>query len=300
LRKNDLGFKQRSAGLSNSALRSTGRRREGRRIRAKRSLGQHFLVDRKAVGRILRATAATPGEPLLEIGPGRGALTADLLEQAGRMAAVEVDRELAARLRARFDERLLLIEQDVLELELATVPGLLGFPDGRPLVVVGNLPYNISKPIVQSMIRQRAQVGRMVLMFQREVAQRLTARPGGKHYGPLGILAGLAYRIERLFELGPRAFAPPPKVVSAVTRWTPREPALDPAAEPVLRTVLASCFARRRRTLRNNLRARLAGDEQRTDRLLEAAGIDGSLRAEAIDPAGFARLARLWPEDALI
>jgi 16S rRNA (adenine1518-N6/adenine1519-N6)-dimethyltransferase len=268
---------------------------------AKRSLGQNFLIDRRAVQRIVAALAPLSGEPVLEIGPGRGALTGDLIRAAGRIAAVEYDDALAERLRERFAATALdLRVQDVLQVDLAEVASALAADGAAPLVVVGNLPYNISKPIAQMLIRQRRHVDRAVLMFQREVARRLTARPGSRAYGPLSVLAGFAFRIERLFDLPPRAFWPRPGVVSTVTRWTRSEgPALAEGDEQRLRRVLAACFSRRRKTLRNNLRG-IFGDDTRVDRLLEAASLDGGLRAEAVPPEGFSRLAARWDDTSLL
>ena len=268
---------------------------------AKRSLGQHFLVDERIVARIGRALAPRPDEALLEIGPGRGALTADLLRRCDRMAAVELDATLVARLRARVaEDRLVLLERDVLRTPLRTVLKALGRADGERLVVAGNLPYNISKPIVQKLIQERDCVDRAVLMFQREVADRLTASPGTRRYAPLGVLAGFAFHIEPLFDVSPRCFSPAPRVLSTVTRWSaPHGPPLCHDDEKRLRLVLAASFARRRRTLRNNLKSAL-GDESRVEELLAAAEIDGSLRAEALAPAAFLRLASRWDLDALV
>jgi 16S rRNA (adenine1518-N6/adenine1519-N6)-dimethyltransferase len=258
-------------------------------------LGQHFLVDRQATARIVRALEIAPGDPLLEIGPGRGALTASLIEAAGRIAAVEIDRHLAADLRGRFEEsRLHLVVGDVLGLDLHRLLRELGSCEAR-LVVAGNLPYEVSKPIVQKLIRERESVDRAVLMFQREVAERLTAPPGGRRFGPITVLAGLCYEIEILFHLAPRAFHPPPKVESSVTRWRRRSDLrLDGELENRLRRVLAHCFARRRRTLRNNLRAALLDDTQ-VDQLLERVGLDGTRRAETLSPQAFLRLAASFP-----
>jgi 16S rRNA (adenine1518-N6/adenine1519-N6)-dimethyltransferase len=266
-----------------------------------KSLGQHFLIDRGAIRRIVTALALRSGEPVLEIGPGKGALTGELVRAAGRIAAVEIDPMLALRLRQQFDaERLFLFEQDVLRLDLAAVLDALGTTGDARLVLAGNLPYRISKPVAQMLIRNRQRIDRAVLMFQQEVARRMTAAPGGRNYGPLSILLGLTYRIEMLFDLPPRAFSPRPGVVSTVTRWRKRvQRQLTREDERRLRTVLAGCFARRRRTLRNNLRA-VFGDEQRVARVLAAAGIDGGLRAEAVPPDGFLRLAALWDEAALL
>jgi 16S rRNA (adenine1518-N6/adenine1519-N6)-dimethyltransferase len=268
---------------------------------AKKSLGQHFLIDRRSVARIVRALGVRNDDPVLEIGPGRGALTTALVRSAGRIAAVELDATLAGSLRRRFGEDcLVLFEQDVLGLELAQVLDSLGVDSERRLLVVGNLPYNISKPVVRKLIRERDRVARAVLMFQREVAVRLTAQPGRRAYGPLTVLAGLAFRIETLFDLPPRAFSPAPRVVSTVTRWNPSDADVPPDEElRRLREVLQVSFASRRRTLRNNLRHALA-DRERAERLLEAARIDGALRAEAIRPAEFLRLAALWDRRALL
>lgn len=266
-----------------------------RRRSPARRLGQNFLIDRGAVRRIVEAAGVERGEALLEIGPGKGALTVELVERAGRVAAVELDARLASALEQRFDpSELLLLREDVLRTDLGALPGRLGVDPGRRLVVVGNLPYQISKPVAMKLIRERDRVARAVLMFQREVATRLTATPGTRAYGPLTVLAGLAYDIEGLFDLGPNAFRPRPAVVSRVTRWRRRAAEeLTAALEPSLRACLAACFASRRRTLRNNLRGALEAGE--AERLLEAAQLSGGLRAEEVPPPGFVRLARLWP-----
>ncbi len=259
---------------------------------AKKSLGQNFLVDPRAMGRIV--DAAEPQDAwVVEIGPGRGAITHRLLAMARGMAAVELDRDLAARLRddRSFDE-LIVIEDDILNTPLSRVRELLGADPRAPLVVVGNLPYNISKPIVQKLIREHREISRAVLMFQREVATRLTARPGSRDYGPFGILANKVFSIKKLFDLAPGAFRPRPKVDSSVTVWSPADEAPDPASVDELRACLAVCFASRRRTLRNNLRNRL-GEGEVVDRLLAEANLDGGARAEAIPPEGFDRLAPL-------
>ncbi len=263
--------------------------------RAKKALGQHFLVDRGAVKRIVEAVGPCAGEPVLEIGPGHGALTGPLIDAVGRIAAVELDEGLAATLRTRHDpSRLILFTQDVLRLDLAEVLSSLGAPDGRRLAVAGNLPYNISKRVAQQLIRDRQHIDRAVLMFQREVATRLTSDPGGRSYGPLSVLTKLVYHVEALFDLPPRAFAPRPRVVSCVTRWRRRGGrALEPERERNLRAVLAVCFARRRRTLRNNLRAALR-DDQRVEHLLAAIETPGDLRAEALEPAVFLQMADHW------
>lgn len=262
---------------------------------ALRRFGQNFLVDAGAIARICDALSPLPGEALLEIGPGRGALTGALLATGLPVVAVEIDRGLAERLRERFAGRpLVVLEQDILDLDFRTVASRAGLSESAPLVVAGNLPYNLSKPIAMRIVGERAQVARAVLMFQREVADRLLAVPGTKEYGPLGVLAGLAFRIERVQDLPPGAFRPRPKVTSTVTRWTRRDPSpLDDALEPALRRVLRAAFARRRGTLRVNLRAAL--DETSAASVLSAAGVDDGLRAERLPPEAFLRMAAAWP-----
>ncbi|HXV76281.1 MAG TPA: 16S rRNA (adenine(1518)-N(6)/adenine(1519)-N(6))-dimethyltransferase RsmA [Candidatus Polarisedimenticolaceae bacterium] len=260
-----------------------------------RGLGQNFLVDRAAIRRIVEALAAGPGDAVVEIGPGRGALTEGLIAGAGRIVAIEYDRRLAEALRRRFAEtRLIVVARDVLRVELASLGPLLGRPAGAPLAVAGNLPYAISKPVAMKLIRERRSVARAILMFQKEVADRLLADPGTRSYGPLTVLARLTYTVERLFDLGPGAFRPRPKVDSTVTTWRPLEATLDERTERALVSVLAAAFRSRRRTLRNNLLAAL-DDGARVDRLLGASGLDSTVRAEAIPPDGFLGLAHGWP-----
>jgi 16S rRNA (adenine1518-N6/adenine1519-N6)-dimethyltransferase len=257
----------------------------------RKRFGQHFLTDAAAIQRIVAAAALAPSDEVIEIGPGRGALTAALLASRASITAIEIDRDLARALIDRYPgERLRLIEADVLDVDLSALAG------AAELVLVGNLPYNISKPIAMKLVASRRVVRRAVLMFQREVALRLTAPPGSRAYGPLSVICGKAFGIEALFDLPPGAFRPPPEVRSTVTRWTRRE-AVDLSDEAVgrLRAVLAASFAHRRRTIHNNLRHALAGGEAAAEAVLSAAGIDGALRAEALPPEAFDALAAAWP-----
>jgi len=257
----------------------------------RRRFGQNFLTDRGVIGRIVAALAPGAVENVLEIGPGRGALTEALLATVPHISAIEIDRDLAAHLRSQYPEaQLRVIETDVLDVSFSALAGAL------PLVIAGNLPYNISKPVAMKLVVERRAVSRAVLMFQREVAGRLTATVGTAAYGPLTVLAGRAYRIERLFDIAPGAFHPRPQVVSTVTRWTPRnDEALPESLIAPLKTVLRAAFARRRQTLQKNVRAALSGDDTAASALLAQAGLDGGLRAEAVPPEGFVVLARLWP-----
>jgi 16S rRNA (adenine1518-N6/adenine1519-N6)-dimethyltransferase len=260
-------------------------------VHARRRFGQNFLTDETAIGRIVAALAPRPHENVLEIGPGRGSLTEALLAAVPAIVAVEIDRDLAALLRARYpQDRLRLIEGDVLGVAFD------GLARSGPLVIAGNLAYNISKPVAMKMVVERRAIDRAVLMFQREVADRLTAPPGDRAYGPLTVLAGQAYRIERLFDLRPGAFHPRPSVSSTVTRWTRREDdALSADLVGPLMAVLRAAFAHRRQTVQKNLRGVLAGGNDDAVRVLARAGVDGALRAEAIAPEGFVAIARAWP-----
>lgn len=259
--------------------------------RARKRFGQNFLTDPAAIRRIVAALGPSASENVLEIGPGRGALTSALLEVVPAISAIEIDRDLAALLRSRYaEDRLRVIEKDVLDVTFDALA------QKAQLVIAGNLPYNISKPVAMKLVLERRAVLRAVLMFQREVADRLTALPGTAAYGPLTVLAGRAYRIERLFDLAPGAFRPRPKVVSTVTRWTPREAGeLPESLIAPLKAVLSAAFAHRRQTLRKNLRATLRGGDAAAVLLLTQAGLDGALRAEAIPPQGFVALALAWP-----
>ena len=259
--------------------------------RARKRFGQNFLTDTVAIRRIVAALAPGASENVLEIGPGRGALTEALLAVVPSISAVEIDRDLAALLRSRFPaDRLRLIEEDVLLVAFESLARQ------AQLVIAGNLPYNISKPVAMKLVLERRSVLRAVLMFQREVADRLTALPGTGAYGPLTVLAGRAYRIERLFDLAPGAFHPRPKVVSTVTRWTSREAGdLPESLVAPLKAVLGAAFAHRRQTLRKNLRAALRGGDDDAVALLAQTGLDGALRAERIPPEGFVALAHAWP-----
>lgn len=259
---------------------------------ARRRFGQNFLTDPSAIRRIVATLAPKPEDTVLEIGPGRGALTEALLEAVPSMLAVEIDRDLVRFLRARFPgDRLRLFEDDILELPLDRLT------TGGRLVIAGNLPYNISKPVAMKLVVERRLVARATLMFQREVADRLTARPGTRAYGPLTVLCGRAYRIEPMFDLPPGAFRPSPKVMSCVTRWTPHEEEAFPDdLYAPLRAVLGAAFAHRRQTIRKNLRGVLSGGDAAARTLLAAAGVDGALRAEMVLPDGFVALARAWPD----
>lgn len=207
-------------------------------------LGQHFLRSAGTLEKIARAACPEPGSQVIEIGPGEGALTEYLVERAKRVWAVEVDPELAARLMLRFrgDARLKVVLRDVLQTDLT---------QWGPAVVAGNLPYYITSPVIERTLAMGKLLTRAVFLIQKEVAERLTAKPGTRDYGFLTVATQLHARAEKLFTVPPGAFSPPPKVDSAVVRLTPHPTTgYDPA--PML-AFLGLCFRQKRKTLRNNL-----------------------------------------------
>lgn len=254
----------------------------------KPKLGQNFLVDEQATRRIVAALGDIAGRTVVEIGPGRGAITESLAERAGNVMAVEFDRELAAGLRERFDAtRVAVVEQDVLQFDFAAAAANAG----ERLRVVGNLPYAITSPILLKLAASYAALDVAVLMVQREVADRVTASPGTRDYGLLSVTMQLYGTVEQLFTLPPSAFEPPPKVHSTVFRWrfAPRFAELKVEENGFLR-FLRQIFAQKRKTLVNNLRAAGVAPEAAAA-ALASAGIEQRTRAEAVPVEG---LALLW------
>ncbi|MGD9387589.1 MAG: 16S rRNA (adenine(1518)-N(6)/adenine(1519)-N(6))-dimethyltransferase RsmA [Gammaproteobacteria bacterium] len=251
--------------------------------RARKRFGQNFLHDPTVIERIVQAIAPVPGERLVEIGPGEGALTLPLLASGARLTVIELDRDLAARLEARPEtgDMLTVVQDDALKVELAA----LAAPDER-LRLVGNLPYNVSTPLLFRFLEQLPVIRDMHFMLQREVVERMAAGPGSKTYGRLSVMLAAACRVEPLFDIGPGAFRPPPKVWSSVVRLEPwPEPPFavpDPAR---FAEVVRRAFGQRRKTLRNALSGLV--DEE----AIRAAGCDPQARAETLPPAAFARLA---------
>ena len=245
----------------------------------RKRFGQNFLADPHYVARIVEAIDPQPGDNVVEIGPGLAALTGALIDRAGRIAAVEIDRDLAARLRERFTaDRLALHEADALAFDFSTL--------GERLRVVGNLPYNISSPLLFHLADHADVVRDIHVMLQREVVARMTAGPGTKDYGRLSVMLQTRFAVGRLFTVPAGAFRPAPKVESAVARLVPlgaARPALDDAA--LFARVVAAAFGQRRKTLRNALAA-LADAAA-----LDAAGIDPSARGETLSVQDFVRLA---------
>jgi 16S rRNA (adenine1518-N6/adenine1519-N6)-dimethyltransferase len=242
---------------------------------AKRSLGQNFLIDTACVNRIVAAVDAKAGDTIIEIGPGRGALTERLVESEARVIAVEIDRDLVPELRARFTDRpnFEVIEADFLEVDVFE---RLAAEDPNKVKVVGNLPYYISTPIIQKLIDRRARLASAVLMLQKEVVDRLTAKPGNSERGFITVLSENAFEIAKLFEVPPASFRPAPKVHSAVARMTPRPQTI--ADSPEFRKLISRAFAQKRKTILNNLKDTFANAAE----LLANAEIDSGRRAETL------------------
>ncbi len=250
--------------------------------RARKRFGQNFLRDGGIIRLILRAVAARPGDRIIEIGPGQGALTSGLLEGAGSLDVVELDRDLAAALPASLGHPagLHIHQGDALRLKLDEQ-----FPGGG-LRIVGNLPYNISTPLLFHLLAQRGSIRDMHFMLQREVVERLGAAPGSRDWGRLGVMTQYHCRVEPLFEVPPEAFSPRPRVVSAVVRLTPHttQP-VSARSEASLGRVVATAFQQRRKTLRNALQTLLDEAE------ITAAGIDPGRRPDTLTLAEFVALA---------
>jgi 16S rRNA (adenine1518-N6/adenine1519-N6)-dimethyltransferase len=250
--------------------------------RPRKRFGQHFLHDPAVIGRIVAAIRPAPGDRLVEIGPGLGALTRPLLEAASELDAIELDRDLLELLRVDCAGlgTLRIHHADALAFDFAELRGA-----GPPLRVAGNLPYNISTPLLFHLLAQAEHLRDLHFMLQKDVVDRMAAGPGEEAYGRLSVMLQYRCRVEPLFAVGPGAFRPPPRVWSAVVRLVPRE-TLPVAVRDERRfaEVVRLAFGQRRKTLRNSLRELL--DPGR----IEAAGVDSGARPETLDLAAFAAL----------
>jgi 16S rRNA (adenine1518-N6/adenine1519-N6)-dimethyltransferase len=229
--------------------------------------------------------APSVGERIVEIGPGRGALTWELLRRAQALEVIEIDRDLARSLNddARAGAGLRVHVENALETDFVRLRG-----DGAPLRIVGNLPYNISTPLLFRLLAQRSAIADMHFMLQKEVVDRMTAQPANKTYGRLTVMLAAVAEVEKLFDVGPGAFQPRPKVWSAIVRLRPTiEPRFEIGDDGVLRTLVTAAFSHRRKILSNGLKGLLTPEE------IESCGIDSQLRPEALAPAQFGLLAAL-------
>lgn len=255
----------------------------------KKRFGQHFLHERGVIDRLLRAIDPQPGERFVEIGPGEGALTIPLLARVGRLTAIELDRDLPARLRAAAAGvgELEIVEADALTVDITALS------HGQGIRLVGNLPYNISTPLLFHALEHAAAIRDMHFMLQKEVVDRMAADAGSKVYGRLSVMLQARCRVEYLFKVPPGAFRPPPKVDSAIVRLVPLPPgSLAYRDHAVLERVVRHAFAQRRKTLHNALSG-VADDEA-----MRSAGIDPKARAEDVEVAVFVALANVVAGDA--
>lgn len=246
--------------------------------RPRKRFGQHFLHDASVVARLVAAIRPAPDDPIVEIGPGEGALTAPLLEHVRRLEVIEIDRDLAARLRAAYPaERLVVHEADALKFDFGRLP--------RGLRIVGNLPYNVSTPLLFHLAGFAERVCDMHFMLQREVVERMVAKPSTPEYGRLSVMLQVRFRMTKLFRVAPGAFRPPPKVESAVVRLVPLESAVRPTVDfALLSSLVAGAFSARRKKLRNALPLDAAG--------FAALALDANLRPENLSPDDYVRVAR--------
>lgn len=249
--------------------------------RARKRFGQNFLHDRHWIERIAKAVNATEGDDIVEIGPGQAALTRELIVGAGKVRAVEIDRDLAAWLKETFPESLSLIEADALTLDWTQVA------KNDNLRVVGNLPYNISSPLLFKLLEAADHVKDQHFMLQKEVVDRMVAQHGSKTYGRLSVMLQWRYRMQKLFDVPPGAFNPPPKVMSSVVRMIPKAKEEVPSVDfELFSSVVANAFSQRRKTIRNALSALLSAEE------IAACDVDPGARAEALPLDAFVRLAQ--------
>jgi 16S rRNA (adenine1518-N6/adenine1519-N6)-dimethyltransferase len=251
----------------------------------KKRFGQHFLTDNSVIERMLQILRLQADDPVIEIGPGSGALTYPLLAKLNQLDVVEIDRDIIAwwQAQTKLQEKLTIHAQDALKLSLPSLQR-----DQRPLRIVGNLPYNISTPLIFHLLRNRAYIRDMLFMLQKEVVDRITAEPDGEHYGRLSVMVQYYCQPHYVLTVPPSAFSPPPKVDSAVVYL---QPWLNPPHlaqdEAHFYDLVGQAFGQRRKTLRNTLRGLLTSEQ------IELAGINPQQRAETLSVEDFVRLSNL-------
>jgi len=240
-------------------------------------------VDENIIRKIVRAVGPIEKDFVVEIGPGRGALTSSLMQSAGHLEVIEIDRDLIALLRVQFGEALTIHSADVLKFDFKTLYS------GTPFRVVGNLPYNISTPLIFKLIAETKRIKDMHFMLQKEVVDRLASSPSTAAYGRLGIMVQYHCRVEKCFDVPPGAFQPAPKVNSAVVRLTPHEELPYRAkSEAALQNLVTTAFTQRRKTLRNALKSLISTSD------IESLGLDPSLRPENISVKDYVQLANAF------
>ncbi|CAA0124356.1 Ribosomal RNA small subunit methyltransferase A [BD1-7 clade bacterium] len=246
----------------------------------RKRFGQNFLHDDRIISRLVSAINPKADDLMVEIGPGQAALTTPLLDKLNQLHAVELDRDLYPFLRAGLEPRgLTLHEADALKFDFTTL-----MTDDRPLRVVGNLPYNISTPLLFHLLAYKERIADMHFMLQLEVIERLAATPGNKNYGRLSVIAQYYCQVDKLFHVPPGAFNPPPKVMSAIVRLAPRKLSVEAENPVLLEKVVKISFAQRRKTLRNNLKQLLSAEQ------LEQLTQDLTLRPEQLSVEDYVKL----------
>jgi len=256
----------------------------------RKSLGQHFLTDPRVAGKIVACLNLDEAARIVEIGPGRGALTGALILTEKPVTAVETDARLAAHLRDRFGHQLEIIESDILEVDARS---LVHKDEGT--ILAGNLPYNLGGPILEWIFQSAKLWTQVVIMLQLEVAQRLVAKPQTRDFGPLAIARALRFDARKIFLVRPGAFFPPPKVNSAVVELTPTDtPPIRPKDAAHFMRFVHALFEHRRKNIRNNLKLAAELDDAALDRLFAESNVDGRRRAEQLDWQSLDRLHRSY------
>ncbi len=262
------------------------------RFRYKKEMGQHFILDPALVARLAEASGVTKADGVLEIGPGRGLLTAELARRGRKVIAVELDRTLIRDLDVSLAlyPNVEIIQDDILRADLPALAKALG----EPCRVAANLPYNITTPLLEMLLRQRLPFLTMAIMVQKEVGERMRARPGEEGYGPLSILVDFYAACEEVLEIPAVCFTPPPKVDSSFMMLTMRGAPLFPDVDEALYfRVVRAAFAMRRKTMLNNLMAGFQMPREKAAEVLAAAGVPEAARGERVAPEGFAGIARV-------
>jgi len=248
----------------------------------RKSYGQHFLTDLRVTDKIVACLALDSAAQIVEIGPGRGALTGALIATGKPVTAVETDRRLVAHLRGRFGSLLDVLESDILAVDARKLVGRRGRKDSG-VILVGNLPYNMGGPILEWIFQSAKLWSQVMVMLQLEVARRLVAEPQTRVFGPLAIARALHFDARKRFLVRPGAFFPPPKVMSAVVELTPAiHPPVKPKDAAHFMRFVHALFGHRRKNMRNNLKLSAGLDDDGLDRLFDTSGVDGRRRAEQL------------------
>ena len=253
------------------------------KYRTKKRFGQHFLHDQGVIQTLIQYINPKPDQQIIEIGPGMGALTFPLLQQLGSMEVIEIDRDVISHLRSQGGDKLIIHNMDALKFDLSQL-----LKADQQLRVVGNLPYNISTPLIFHLLEYAPHIEDMHFMLQKEVVDRISAAPGSKTYGRLSVMVQYHCDTDYLFYVGPEAFSPPPKVDSAVLRLQPWQQKPYQANDlKLLAQVVTQAFSMRRKTLRNTLKTLLTTEQ------IESVGIDPTLRPENLSVKNYVELSNL-------